>query len=104
MLVFTITQRGDTCLILVEHDIDMFSSSALASSITLAAAGTQRRIIVSLETCSFIDASALTVLIQAKTELGDRLAIVVPLENRIRRIFEITNLISWLKITTTPQG
>jgi anti-anti-sigma factor len=102
--VYTITRLGDVCLILVEHDLDLSTSRLLASSIDLAAAGSQGRIVVSLEACTFCDASALTVLIRAKAVLGERLSIFVPPSNLVRRIFEITNLVVWLGLTSTILG
>jgi anti-anti-sigma factor len=102
--MYTITRQGDVCLILVEHDLDLSTSRLLASSIDLAAADPRGRIVVSLEACTFCDASALNVLIRAKAVLGDRLSIFVPPGNLVRRIFELTNLVVWLGLTSTIYG
>jgi hypothetical protein len=46
---------------------------------------------VSLDACTYCDASGLSVLLRAKAVLGARLSIVVPARHVTRRIFEITN-------------
>lgn len=46
---------------------------------------------MSLDACTYCDASGLSVLLRAKAVLGARLSIVVPARHVTRRIFEITN-------------
>ncbi len=70
----------------------MYSSALLAAAIQLAVASVQTQIIVSLEACTFCDASALTVLLEAKAALGDRFTIVLPYAHPMRLIFDVTNL------------
>ena len=82
----------------MEHDLDIGTSPSLAAVIELASSENLGRIIVSLESCPFCDASALTVLLRAKNALGSRLSIVVPASHSTRRIFEITGLTARLAL------
>lgn len=52
----------------------------------------ERLAIIDLTGCSFIDSTALQVLVRAHAELGDRMCIVLPEASMIQRIFKITNL------------
>ncbi len=99
--MYSVTQYGDGCLIRVEHDLDIVTSPSLASAIELAASGTTGRVIVSLEACSYCDASALTVFLRVKTALGARFSIFVPRESRVRRLFEITGLLQRLGVVAS---
>jgi len=90
--VSTMRQRGEACIIEVERELDVFTSSSLASAIEGAARIGGHHVVVSLEACTYCDASALTVLIRAKKLLGSALSICVSHGHSVRRIFEVTNL------------
>ena len=76
-----VEQRGISTVIHVEHDLDIASAPMLDASIRLAEAE-ERRVIVSLERCSYCDANGLTVLLRAKRRNGSNFAIVVPDSSR----------------------
>ncbi len=99
--IFSVIQKRDISVIQVEDDLDIATSAALASAIDLASLSTLRRIVVSLETCRYRDASGLHVLLKAKTRLGNRLSIVVPPRRSSRLIFEITELVEELSLRAT---
>jgi anti-anti-sigma factor len=86
-----VEQRGISTVIHVEHDLDIASAPMLDASIRLAEAE-ERRVIVSLERCSYCDANGLTVLLRAKRRNGSNFAIVVPDSSRCHRVFEVTGL------------
>jgi anti-anti-sigma factor len=96
--IFSVSQKCDVSIIQVEDDLDIATSAGLASAIERATRSTLPRIVVSLETCRFCDASGLHVLLEAKTLLGSRLAIVVPPRCSARLIFEITELVNDLSL------
>ncbi len=102
--IFSVTQKQDVSVIEVEDDLDIATSAALASAIELATLSTLRRIVVSLETCRYCDASGLHVLLKAKTCLGSRLSIVVPPRRSSRLIFEITELVEELSLCDTLEA
>jgi len=51
-----------------------------------------RLLVIDLATCTFLDSTALQVLIRAHQRHGDRLCAVVPEASVIHRIFRITSL------------
>ena len=97
MAPFEIRETPDATIIHVAQDLDIATSPDLEKAIAIAEARA-KKIVVSLEHCTYCDSSALGVLIRTKKHLGDRLVTVVPIENRARRIFEITGLVAALEI------
>ena len=49
-------------------------------------------LVIDLATCTFLDSTALQVVVRAHQRLGDRLCVIVPEASVIHRIFRITNL------------
>lgn len=98
--MFHVQQRGNANLIDVREDLDIATASTLESAIVIAECTSASRIVVSLESCPYCDSSALAALIRSKKRLGDRLTIVVPIESRTRRIFDMTGLSAKLDVRT----
>ena len=96
--MYHVLQRENASIIQVDDDLDIASAPALASAINLAATATaEQRIIVSLEQCTFCDSTGLGVFATAKKRLEERFVVVLPLESRIRRVFNITGLTEVLR-------
>lgn len=102
--MYFVWQIGDVDVIEVGGDLDAFSSPNLATAIDRCSRFVSRSLVVSLEFCEYCDASGISVLVRAKTRLGDGLRIVVPLENRIRRVFRITRLEESLSLDKSLQS
>ena len=96
--MFHVQQRGAASLIEVREDLDIATASTLESAIVIAECTSTARIVVSLEHCPYCDSSGLAALIRSKKRLGDRLIVVVPLESRVRRVFEVTGLTAALDL------
>lgn len=82
--VAVVTLRG-------EHDLHSWSEVTLA----LANASQRRSVLVDLTACTFLDSSMLTALLVTAKQLGLRggaLAVVIPPDAHVRRIFEIMNV------------
>jgi anti-sigma B factor antagonist len=91
--ISTVTLRG-------EHDLHSWSEVTLA----LANASQRRGVVVDLTACTFLDSSMLTALLVAAKQLrtrGGALAVVIPREAEIRRIFEVMNVDAVLAIHET---
>ena len=89
-----------TAVVRVRGEVDLSSQSALET--TLRDASAARRIVVAdLTSCSYADSSTLSVLIRMNRQFGERLRIVVPRANHIRKIFDITELTERLGILST---
>jgi anti-anti-sigma factor len=82
--VAVVTLRG-------EHDLHSWSEVTLA----LANASQRASVLVDLSECTFLDSSMLTVLLVAAKQLRLRagsLAVVIPPEAHVLRIFEVMNV------------
>src|SRR5437660_12678829 len=93
---FLITRRelaDDTSLLSVEGDLDLASAPGLKRALADLQAAGSRHVVVDLSRVSFIDSTALGVLVGAQRALdpGVRLAIACAEEN-VLRIFELTGL------------
>jgi anti-anti-sigma factor len=82
-------QHGETVVVVTSGELDLSVSDHLAS--TIAAAG-DRPTVVSLSDCTYIDSTILTVLVKSTKAREGRLAIVLPPQHRLHRIFEIANV------------
>ena len=78
----------------VAGELDMVTSPQLKAAISSVPDGSSR-VVIDLSETTFLDSSALNVLVHCQRELGDRridLRIVSPADRVVHRVFEITNL------------
>jgi len=104
---FLITRRElahDTSLLSVEGDLDLASAPSLKWALADLQAAGRRHVVVDLARVSFIDSTALGVLVGAQRQLepGVKLAIACAEEN-VLRIFELTGLDGMFEIVPTLQ-
>jgi anti-sigma B factor antagonist len=104
---FLITRRElarDTSLLSVEGDLDLASAPSLKRALAELHSVDSRHVVVDLSGVSFIDSTALGVLVGAQRSLdpGSRLAIACAEEN-VLRIFELTGLDGMFEIVPTLQ-
>jgi anti-sigma B factor antagonist len=102
---FLITRRelaDDTSLLSVEGDLDLASAPSLKWALADLQAAGSRHVVVDLSKVSFIDSTALGVLVGAQRQLdpGVKLAIACAEEN-VLRIFELTGLDGMFEIVPT---
>jgi anti-sigma B factor antagonist len=102
---FLITRRElahDTSLLSVEGDLDLASAPSLKWALADLQAAGSRHVVVDLAKVSFIDSTALGVLVGAQRGLdpGVKLAIACAEEN-VLRIFELTGLDGMFEIVPT---
>lgn len=104
---FLITRRelaDDTSLLSVEGDLDLASAPNLKWALADLQSVGARHVVVDLSKVSFIDSTALGVLVGAQRHLdpGVKLAIACAEEN-VLRIFELTGLDGMFEIVPTLQ-
>jgi anti-sigma B factor antagonist len=104
---FLITRRelaDDTSLLSVEGDLDLASAPSLKWALADLQEADSRHVVVDLAKVSFIDSTALGVLVGAQRGLdpGVKLAIACAEEN-VLRIFELTGLDGMFEIVPTLQ-
>jgi anti-sigma B factor antagonist len=104
-IAFVIGQREighDTTVLSVEGDLDLASAPSLKWALADLQSGDHRHVVVDLSKVSFIDSTALGVLVGAQRAMGQgvHLAIACAEEN-VLRIFELTGLDGMFEIVPT---
>jgi anti-sigma B factor antagonist len=92
--------RGAETWVHVEGELDIYSSPELMKSIEEALTGGSSRVLVSMSLVSFMDSSAISVLVKAQkeaTEAGRQLVIHSPSRN-VRRTLDLAGLSGHLQI------
>jgi anti-sigma B factor antagonist len=102
---FSITQReleGGTTLVTVDGELDLASAPNLKWTLTDVVGSGARQIIVDLSPVTFIDSTALGVLVAVHRGLGpDRRMAIAGAEGDVRNIFELTGLDSTFDMFAT---
>jgi anti-sigma B factor antagonist len=88
-------ERVEHAAVVVAHgELDAFTASALSDAFAEGASEGDDHVVIDLSRVSFMDSTALGLVVRAVNEITDRggdVRLVLPLENA-RRIFEITTL------------
>jgi anti-sigma B factor antagonist len=100
--IFTIrlSQVAETAIVEVSGEIDMATAPEVAKSIE-SVHGAAELVIVNLSDVTFLDSSALNMLLHSQRDLADRdvdFRIVSPADKAVRRVFEITRLTGPLNV------
>jgi anti-sigma B factor antagonist len=83
-----------TAVVSAQGELDAFTATALADAFAEAAAEGDDRLVIDLSRVSFMDSTALGLVVRVVNEIGDRggeVRLVLP-QRSARRIFEITTL------------
>ncbi len=104
-IAFVISQRElahDITVLSVEGDLDLASAPSLKWALADLQSSGRRHVVVDLSKVSFIDSTALGVLVGAQRAMdkGVRLAVACSEEN-VLRIFELTGLDGMFEIVAT---
>jgi anti-sigma B factor antagonist len=97
------SRAADVLVLRVSGELDLATAPQLAEAID-AATDTVDRVVVDLSSASFLDSSALNVLVHARRSLGERdipLRVVSPTDRSVRRVLEITHLTGELGVVET---
>jgi anti-anti-sigma factor len=95
--VIRLEQLGDVTIVVTSGELDLSVSDALAERI----ASIDGHAVVSLADCTYIDSTILTVLVRSTNARNGKLAVVLPVGHRLRRIFEIANVSHILNVVGT---
>jgi anti-sigma B factor antagonist len=85
---------GEAAVVTAHGELDAFTAPALSDAFADAVADAGDRLVIDLSAVSFMDSTALGLVVRAVNEIGDRggdVRLVLPVESA-RRIFEITTL------------
>ena len=91
-----VRESGDDEEILrIVGDFGLLNSQLVESAIEQVASFA-RPVLIDLAFCSYVDMSALSVLVRAKRALKQRLKISSPEDGRARRVFDLAGVSGWL--------
>lgn len=103
--IFVIGQRelaGETTVLSVEGDLDLSSAPSLKWALADSQSKGRRHVVVDLAAVTFIDSTALGVLVGAQRAMGEGLALaIVCADENVLRIFEMTGLDGMFEIFPT---
>ncbi|GAC1453012.1 MAG: hypothetical protein PVSMB8_12120 [Vulcanimicrobiaceae bacterium] len=86
-------------LVVVEGDVDLATCDGLRDAIDRAAKSDDGSLVaVSLEGCTYIDSTCLSVLYRARRELGDRFCIVLSSRSRVHLLFRVAGVLDYFAI------
>jgi anti-sigma B factor antagonist len=91
-------------VVYVFGEVDLITSPELEHALAASGEGDNLVVVVDFSECRYLDSTTFTVLVRAKKALGDRLRVVVPDQLPIRRLFDITNLTTVLRVEPTLAG
>lgn len=98
--------NGDAKVLLVKGEVDVYTAPKLKEALVPLTKHEGAKVIVDLEDVSYMDSTGLGVFIGAlksTKEYNSELRLV-SMQDRVRRLFEITGLDSIINIDTTVRG
>ena len=98
--------REDFDAVIVLHvfgELDMSNKKEFEEAVVSAEAdmGADRLTVIDLTSCTFLDSTALQVVVRAHQRLGDKLCVIVPEASFIHRVFRITSLDTRIPLAET---
>jgi anti-anti-sigma factor len=99
-------QRGSLCLVRVYGEIDMSNDRDVLTAIEVAVARETDRLVVDLTNTTYLDSAGLALLLRLAERMQARqqlLSVVVPVDSRVRRAFELTGLLSVIDVVSRSE-
>jgi anti-sigma B factor antagonist len=91
--VLGVEQQGDACVVKLGGELDLYNAPQMRQALTDACADSPARVVVDLSEVDFMDSTALGVLIEARSLLGNRRAFLLAAPGlETRRALEISGL------------
>lgn len=100
-MTFSIERHERATVVYTVAELDLFSRDAFATILNRAMLDDADGVVVNLERCTYVDSTALNVLIDANRRIGTRLSVVIPAHNPCRRFFDICGLGTVLGVSTS---
>jgi anti-anti-sigma factor len=99
--MFHVEQHGRVAVIHADHELDLVTRDSFAAILNDATEHNADPVVVSLEHCTYVDSTALNVLIAMSKRIGSRLSVVIPPGNPCRRVFDICGMDKVMRISTS---
>jgi len=99
-------QRGSLSLVRVYGEIDMSNDRDVLTAIEAAVARETDRLVVDLTNTTYMDSAGLALLLRLAERIQARqqlLSVVVPVDSRVRRAFELTGLLSVIDVVSRSE-
>ncbi len=99
-------QRGSLCLVRVYGEIDMSNDREILTAIEVAVARETDRLVLDLTNTTYLDSAGLALLLRLAERIQARqqlLSVVVPVDSRVRRAFELTGLLSVIDVVSRSE-
>ena len=99
-------QRDSLCLVRVYGEIDMSNDRDVLTAIEVAVGRETDRLVVDLTNTTYLDSAGLALLLRLAERMQARqqlLSIVVPVDSRVRRAFELTGLLSVIDVVSRSE-
>ena len=91
--VLAVETVGQACVVKLAGELDLYNAQQVREALTDACSESPQRVVVDLSEVEFIDSTALGVLIEARTKLGNRRAFLLAAPGlETRRALEISGL------------
>jgi anti-sigma B factor antagonist len=97
---------GEATVVDVAGEVDMFTSPDLRKELSRLTGDSVPKVVVNLESVSFMDSSGIATLVQALKEMrpfGGRLVLAAP-GDTVQRVLRLSNLTSLFEIHDTVEG
>ncbi len=92
MAMMDVGAIGDAVIVRVTEEIDFVSAPRLEHIIKTVELVGPGRVVITLEDCSYCDATCIGIVLRAVSRIGPRLAVVAPPGTIARRLFEVTGM------------
>ena len=105
-LVVTTEEIADLAVVRVDGELDIATAPALVEALERLVERDDRRIVVDLTGCGFLDSRGSRALaLTARDADGPQIGVVCPPENRaVRRVLELVGIADLLKVHDTLDG
>ena len=97
--MFHVEQYGRAAVIHTAPELDLVTRDSFAAILNTTGDQHTNPVVVTLEDCTYVDSTALNVLIAFQKRIGPRLSVVIPPGNPCRRVFDICGMGNVMRIS-----
>src|SRR5437016_5596808 len=103
-VVSAVEQRGDAVVVRLAGELDLYNAEDARAALTEASGRSPERVVVDLGEVTFVDSTGLGVLVEARTKLPNRRALLLAAPQiETRRALEVSGLDRYLPVHETVE-
>ena len=99
-----VESRDDAVVIHLAGELDLYNAEEGRAALTEAIASGSRRVVIDLSEVEFVDSTALGVLLEARSQLGQETLRLAAPQPGTRRVLEVSGLDRHLSVHDTVDG